>query len=113
MNPAQTALLDRLREIIEETPKCGALNAAKQPLHVNRFAEAVDARAEEGDALVDYARAKVHEAPTSSCSALIEAGRHDLTVEAVVADADADWALEFTEVDRTAAQDRLGTMIEA
>jgi hypothetical protein len=52
MNPAQMALLDRLREIIEETPKSGALNAAKQPLHVNRFAQAVEARAEDGDALV-------------------------------------------------------------
>lgn len=31
--------LKRLREIIEETPKSGALNAAKQPLYVNRWRE--------------------------------------------------------------------------
>ena len=113
MNHAQKALLDRLREIIEETPKSGALNAAEQPLYVSRFAQAVERRAKDGDALVAYARAKVYESPTGSYNALIEAGKADLTVEAVVANADAEWAPEFTEVDRAAARDRLGTMIEA
>lgn len=113
MNHAQKALLDRLREIIEETPKSGALNAAKHPLYVHRFKQAVDARAEDGEALVKYARAKVHEDPTGSYNALIKAGRSDLTVEAAVADADAEWASEFTEVDRAAAQARLGTMIDS
>lgn len=79
MNHAQKALLDRLREIIEETPKSGALNAAKHPLHVHRFKQAVDARAEDGEALVEYARAKVHEDPTGNYNALIKAGRSDLT----------------------------------
>ena len=113
MNHAQKALLDRLREIIEETPKSGALNAAEQPLYVSRFAQAVERRAKDGDALVAYARAKVYESPMGSYNALIEAGQADLTVEAVVASAAAEWASEFTEVDRAAARDRLGTMIEA
>jgi hypothetical protein len=43
--------LARLREIIEETPKSGALNAGKRPLHVTRLAQAVERRAEDGDAL--------------------------------------------------------------
>ena len=113
VNHAQNALLEWLREIIEKTPKSGALNAAKQPLYVHRFTQAVERRSEDGDALVEYARAKVHESPTGSYNALIEAGQDGLTVEAVVANADAAWASEFTEVDRTAARDRLGTMIEA
>jgi len=113
VNRAQQALLVRLREIVEETPKSGALNAGKKPLYVNRFARAVEGRAADGDALVQYARSKVHEAPTESYGALIEAGRPDLTVEAVVADADAKWATEFTDVDREAARDRLGKMAEA
>jgi hypothetical protein len=113
VNQAQKALLGRLRELIEETPKSGALNTANRPLHVTSFARAVEARADDGDALVEYARAKVHAAPTGSYSALIRAGRPDLTVEALVADADAQWASEFTEVDRAAARERLGTMIEA
>jgi hypothetical protein len=113
VNRAQKALLDRLRELIEETPKSGAVNAAKRPLYVTRFAQAVKARADDGDALAKYARAKVHEAPTGSYNALIEAGRPDLTVEAVVADPDAEWASEFAEVDRAAARGRLGTMVEA
>lgn len=46
-------------------------------------------------------------------SALIEAGRPELTIEAVVADADAVWASEFTDADRAAARERLGTMEEA
>lgn len=90
----------------------GALNAGKRPLHITRFAQAVEARAEDGQALVKYTRAKVHEAPTGSYTALIAAGRPDLTVEAIVADADAAWASEFTDGDRAAARDRLGDMIE-
>src|SRR5688572_29867245 len=99
MNAAHRALLHRLRELIEETPKSGAVNAGNKPLHVTRFAQAVERRAEDGPALVKYARAKVHGKATSSYSSLLEAGRADLTVEAVVADADAEWASEFTDAD--------------
>jgi hypothetical protein len=113
VNQAQKALLHRLHEIIEETPRSGALNAGKRPLYVHRFKQAVDARADDGDALVAYARAKVHEDPTGSYNALVKAGRPDLTVEAAVADVDAEWASEFTEADRKAAQTRLGIMIDA
>jgi hypothetical protein len=113
VNAGQTALLIRLRELVEETPKSGALNAGKRVLHITRFAQAVERRAEDGDALVKYARAKVHEAPTGSYTSLIEARRPDLTVEAVVANTDAEWAGEFTEDDRCAARGRLGDMIEA
>lgn len=113
MNTAHKALLARLREIVEETPKSGALNAGKRPLYVTRFAQAVERRADDGEALVKYARAKVLEAPTESYTALIEAKRPDLTVEAVVADADAEWASEFTDAERAAARGRLGEMIEA
>lgn len=74
---------------------------------------AVEARATDGAALVEYVRAKVHEPQTESYTALIEAGRPDLTVEAVVADAGAAWAGEFTDADRSAARDRLGQMVVA
>jgi hypothetical protein len=113
VNQAQDALLNRLREIIEEIPESGAVNAAKRPLSVSRFAEAVESRADDGDALVAYARAKVHGAPMASYKSLINAERPELTVEALVADADAPWAGEFSDDDRAAAQARLGTMIEA
>jgi hypothetical protein len=113
VNPAQKALLHRLRQIIEETPTSGALNAAKQPLHVTRFAKAVERRAENGDALVAYARSKVHERATTSYNALIAAGRPDLTVEAAVASADAAWASEFSDADRAVARARLGEMEKA
>jgi len=113
VNRAQKALLDRLRELIEETPKSGALNAAKRPLYVTRSEQAVETRATDGDALAAYARAKVHEAPTGSYNALVVAGRSDLTVEALVADPDAEWASEFSEVDRAVARERLGVMVEA
>lgn len=112
MNAAHRALLSRLREIVEETPRSGALNAAKRPLHITRFAQAVEARADDGAALVSYAQAKVHEAPTGSYNALVKAGRPDLTVEAVVADRDAPWASVFRDVDREAAVVRLGTMLQ-
>ena len=112
MNPAQKALLVRLREIVEETPKSGALNAGNRPLHMSAFARALEGRAEDGSALVKYARAKVYQAPMASYTALIKAGRPDLTVEGVVADADAEWATEFTDEDRAAARHRLGEMIE-
>ena len=113
MNSAQKALLARLRELIEETPKSGALNAGKKPLYVTRFAQAVERRAEDGDALVKYVRSKIHEKATDGYSALIEAGRPDLTVEAVVADEEADWASEFDDADRSAARARLGEMHDA
>jgi hypothetical protein len=113
VNRAQEALLVRLREIVEETPASGAVNAGDRPLHVSGLARAVEARAEDGDALVKYARAKVYQAPMASYAALIEAGRPDLTVEGVVADANAEWAPEFTDEDRAAARGRLGEMIEA
>ena len=112
MNPAQKALLARLREIVEEAPKSGALNAGNRPLHMSGFARALEGRAEDGSALVEYVRAKVYQAPMASYTALIKAGRPDLTVEGVVADADAEWATEFTDEDRAAARHRLGEMIE-
>jgi len=113
VNDGHKALLARLRELVEETPRSGALNAGRKPLYIHRFAQAVENRAQDGDALVAYTRAKIHEAPTTSYGALIEAGRPDLTVEAVVADTDAAWASEFTDADRQAARDRLGDMAEA
>jgi hypothetical protein len=112
VNPAQKALLARLREIVEQTPKSGALNASGRPLHVSGFARALEGRAEDGSALVEYARAKVHQAPMASYAALIKARRPDLTIEGVVADAEAEWASEFTDEDRAAARQRLGDMIE-
>jgi hypothetical protein len=58
-------------------------------------------------------RAKIHEPPTDGYNALIEAERPDLTVEAVVAEVDAAWASEFTDADRDAARERLGSMLGA
>jgi hypothetical protein len=113
VNEPQKALLARLRALIDETPKSGALNAAKRPLHVTRFAQAVERRAEDGAALVGYVRSKIHGPPTEGYNALIAAGRPDLTVEDVVADAHAAWASEFTDVDREAARERLGSMVAA
>ena len=113
MNHAQKALLVRLREIVEATPQSGAVNAGNRPLHVSAFSRALESRAEDGDALVEYARAKVHQAPMASYAALIKANRPDLTIEGVVADPDAEWAGEFTDKDRAAARNRLGEMIDA
>jgi hypothetical protein len=113
VNDAHKALLARLRELVDETPGSGALNLGRRPLHINRFSQAVEARADDGPALVAYIRSKVHEPATSSYSALIEAGRPDLTAEAVVADAAAPWASEFTDADRSTARARLGAMLEA
>jgi hypothetical protein len=113
MNNAQSALLDRLREIVAEMPTCGAVNAAQQPVRAAPFAKAIERRAADGDALAEYARAKVHSAPTGSYSSLVKAERPDLTVEALVADAGADWASEFSDADRSAARERLGTVMAA
>jgi hypothetical protein len=113
MNDAEKALLDRLRQLVVETPTSGALNAAKQPLYVTRFSQAVERRAADGQRLVAYVREKVYEKETSSYSALIEAGRPDLTVEALVADAGAPWASLFTDADREVAGARLGALKEA
>lgn len=113
VNDAQKALLARLRELVEETPKSGALNAGGRPLYIHRFSGAIEARSEDGPALVEYVRSKVREPATDSYNALIKVGRPDLTAEAVAADADAPWASEFTDDDRAAAQARLGAMLEA
>jgi len=86
MNEAQKALLARLREIIEETPTSGALNAAGQPYYPSRFAGAVERRASDGARLVEYMLEKVYEPPTDGYDALIAAGRSDLSVEALAAD---------------------------
>jgi len=113
VNDAQKALLERLRELVIETPTSGAVNAAKKPLHITRFGQAVERRAEDGAALVAYVRSKVHGAATDGYDALVHAGRADLTVEALVADRDAAWSSEFTEEDQEVAAARLGTLIEA
>lgn len=113
MNAAQTQLLTRLRELVDETPESGALNAGGRPLQITRFSQAVEARAEDGPALVEYVKAKVHARPTASYSALVQAGRPDLTPEALAADPDAPWADEFNDEDRAKANERLGAMLEA
>jgi len=113
VNEAQKALLARLRELVDETPGSGALNAGGRPLHITRFSQAVEARAQNGARLVEYVRSKIHEPPTDSYNALIKADRPDLTAEAVAADVDAPWASEFTDYDRTVARARLGAMLEA
>jgi len=113
VNNAQKALLARLRELVDETPKSGALNAGGRTLYITRFSQAVEGRAEDGPRLVEYVRSKVHERATDSYDALIKVGRPDLTAEAVAADASAPWASEFTENDRAAARARLGAMLNA
>jgi hypothetical protein len=113
VNDAQNALLTRLREIVEAVPESGAQTAAGNPLHLTHIAKAVENRADDGPALVKYVRSKVSGPPTSSYEQLIAAGRADLTLEAVVADVDAPWASEFTDEDRSAAQARIGRMVEA
>ncbi len=112
MNDAQNALLARLREIVEQAPTSGAQTAAGNPLHLTHIAKAVENRADDGPALVKYVRTKVQGPPSSSYEQLIAAGRADLTLEAVVADADAAWATEFTDEDRSAAHARIGEMVE-
>ena len=47
MNAAQKAVLVRLREIVEETPKSGAWSAGGRSLHVSAFARAFEARADD------------------------------------------------------------------
>ena len=113
MTDAQQALLARLREIVEQAPGSGAQTAGGKPLHLTHIAKAVENRADDGPALVKYVRSKVQGPPTSSYEQLIAAGRADLTLEAVVADVDAAWASEFTDDDRSAAQARIGKMVEA
>lgn len=113
MNHAQNALLARLREIVELAPRSGARTPAGSPLYLTHIAKAVENRAEDGPALVKYVRSKVQGQPTSSYEQLIAAGRADLTLEAVVADVAAAWASEFTDDDRSAAQARIGQMVEA
>src|SRR3954447_20133550 len=76
------------------------------------FARALEGRAQDGSALVEYARAKVYQAPMASYTALIKAGRPDLTVEGVVADGHAEGGAEFTDEDRAAARERLWGVIE-
>jgi hypothetical protein len=113
VNDAQKLLLARLRELVEETPESGAVNAGGRPLHITRFSQAVETRADDGAALVAYVKSKVHAKPTESYNALIRAGRPDLTVESVVADPEAAWAAEFSDEDRETAHARIGAMSEA
>jgi ion channel len=107
VNDQQKALLDGLLEIVEKTRKSGALNAAGATIVINRFSRAIAERANDGPALVQYIQSKVREPATDTYSALIKAGRPDLTAEAVVANADAPWASEFTDDDRQKARSRL------
>ena len=64
MNDAHKALLARLRQIIEETPTSGALNAAKKPYRPTRFAGAIERRSGDGTKLVEYMRERVYGGPT-------------------------------------------------
>ncbi|MGB0095852.1 MAG: hypothetical protein WBP81_25350 [Solirubrobacteraceae bacterium] len=55
-------------------------------------------------------REKIYEEPTDGYKALIQAGRPNLTAEAVVAAGEAPWSSLFTDEDRAAARARLGAM---
>jgi hypothetical protein len=98
-----------LHRIIEETPRSGALNAAKQPLYVNRFRQAVEAREHDDDALLAYVAEKVTEPVTTGYNALLEADALELTVEWLVADEAKPYAgLPELVAVRPAARTRLG-----
>ena len=101
------ALLARLRALVVEIRESGALDV----LPADRFSQAIEDRADDGSALVEYVRSKVHEAPTDSYHALIKARRPDLTVEALASEGNSPWASEFTDGDRSAAGARLGPML--
>jgi hypothetical protein len=103
------ALRADLDRIIEETPKSGALNAGKKPLHVNRFRQAVEAREHDDGALLAYVAEKVTEPVTTGYNALLEADALELTVEWLVADETKPYA-ELPELVavRPAARARLG-----
>ena len=107
VNDAQNALLARLRALVVEIRESGALDV----LPADRFSQAIEDRADDGSALVEYVRSKVHEAPTDSYHALIKARRPDLTVEALASEGNSPWASEFTDGDRSAAGARLGPML--
>lgn len=112
MSSAQRALLHALRELFADAPRI-AVDAGGHPLRFSRTMPAVEARADDGPALVAYIRAKIHEPAGSGYDALVAAGHPERTFEAMVADMRAPWASEFSDADRRVARKRLDARVIA
>lgn len=100
------ALVDDLRTIGEDAPESGALDRAGNPYRPSYYLRAVETAVKKNQVLERVLK-WVHEPPTTGFNALADAGRADLTVEALVLREGTAYAYHFTMADREAADRRL------
>jgi hypothetical protein len=107
LEPDLAALLRDLRAIGDAAPTSGAKNRAGHAYHPTYYRRAVENAARD-NRLVERIREWLYaEEPQDGFNALVEVGRGDLTVEALVLDRDKPYARRFSDADRRAAHDRL------
>jgi hypothetical protein len=107
MEPDLQALLRDMRAIGDAAPTSGAKNRAGHAYRPTYYLRAVERAAAE-NRLVERVREWLHSAePQDGFNALVEVGRGDLTVEALVLDTDKPYASRFTDADRAAAHARV------
>lgn len=107
LDPDLQVLLSDLRAIGDAAPKSGAKNRGGGAYHPTRYLMAVENAARD-NRLVDRVREWLATPdPQDGFNALVEVGRGDLTVEALVLNRSKPYAHRFDSADRAVADRRL------
>lgn len=104
----QLLLQEDLYGLIDKMRERGVRNKAGRLHYPTYYKRGLDnAVAHGGDAVVEYARRRVHQPVSSGFITLKEGQAADLTVEALIADESKPYASLFTPLDRRRARGRL------
>ena len=107
-------LINDLHWQIDQLKPRGIKNNAGKPYNPSHYKRGLEGAIEKGGLeVVEYVRKYLYKAPNDGFKRLEEAGSLDLACEALVLDDSKPYANLFTDEDREAARERLGTHIEA
>lgn len=111
---AVEALITDLHWQVDQIKPRGIKNTAGHPYNPSHYKRGLDDAIERGGLeVVEYVRGYVHKPPSGGYKKLEEANALDLACEMLVTDESRPYAALFTDEDRAAARERLGSHVKA
>ena len=111
---AVAQLVSDLHSQIDQLKPRGIKNNAGKPYNPAHYKRGLDDAIERGGLeVVEYVRRYLYKPPSDGYKRLEDADSLDLACESLVLDADKPYASLFTDEDRMAARERLGSHIKA